>query len=329
MSAPSGSLFSHAALIVDSDDSLRTRLLPALHASLDRELPILMVVGPHIARVVREGLGRLSDRVEWGEPSAFYQRLGFAFEGFRRYLAAQYAQGRPVHVVAEPDIATDADDPGPVDRTAAYLPYESMCNQVYAAYGCPVTCIWDSRRHPTLVIENVRSLHTHEVTDTGRMPTSDHVTPAQYLAGRNDIPLTMPPPVTDLDLTLFGVGDLSALRMVIGSWAEEASFTVAAADDVVIAGTEVTTNALVHGSAPVRVRAWQHAETLVVQIDDSAGRPLPAYAGYLPPNTDAECGRGLWLARQLADVLTVHTGGGITSVRLYFPYGVTHRSLRE
>ena len=43
----SSGAFSHAALIVDSDESLRARLLPTLRANLDGELPILMVVGPH------------------------------------------------------------------------------------------------------------------------------------------------------------------------------------------------------------------------------------------------------------------------------------------
>jgi len=36
-------------------------------------------------------------------------------------------------------------------------------------------------------------------------------------------------------------------------------------------------------------------------------------------------GRGLWLARQLADVVTAYTGSGVTSVRLHFPTGLTHR----
>lgn len=36
--------------------------------------------------------------------------------------------------------------------------------------------------------------------------------------------------------------------------------------------------------------------------------------------------RGLWLARQLADVVQARTADGVTSVRLYFPYRLTHRN---
>ena len=61
-----------------------------------------------------------------------------------------------------------------------------------------------------------------------------------------------------------------------------------------------------------------------MQVDDRGGRPIPPDAGYHPP--DRACnGLGMWLARQLADVLTTHTSLNRTSVRLHFPYGVTHR----
>ena len=95
---------------------------------------------------------------------------------------------------------------------------------------------------------------------------------------------------------------------------------------MVIAVAEVATNGLVHGLPPVRVRAWGQGDTLVVQVDDAAGRPLPPLAGYVPPGTDPDAGRGLWLARQLADVVSVHTEGRTTSVRLHFPHEVTHRN---
>ena len=102
--------------------------------------------------------------MEWVD--AYDQRLGFAYEGFRRVLADRHAAGRTVHVIAEPDVATDPQ--APVDRAAAYFAYESICNEVYAAYGCPVTCVWDARRHPALTIGNVRAVHAHELTSESR-----------------------------------------------------------------------------------------------------------------------------------------------------------------
>jgi anti-sigma regulatory factor (Ser/Thr protein kinase) len=325
MTAEAQSSFVHAALIVDSDDAVIERLVPILRESIDAGLPVLMVVSEGLERLVRAELGPLGDRLEWSAPAAFYQRLGFAYEEFRRYLQQQHALGRRVHVVAEPDVPTTADPSSPVDRAAAYLSYEAVCNEAYATFGCPVTCVWDSRRHPTLTIESVRSLHNHEITASGRQPNEAHVPAMAYLARRNDIPLPRPSAAIGLDLTVSSLDELPSVRQVVRDWSGDESFTDDAIDDVLIAVTEIVTNGLIHGVPPVRLRAWSHTGTLVLQIDDLGGRALPATAGYFAPPPKQSSGRGLWLARQLADVVTIHSTVGLTSVRLHFPYDVTHR----
>src|SRR4029450_6203384 len=130
--------------------------------------------------------GDAGDRVQWGEPGAVPQPLGLAFEHHRHFLAEQHADGRRVHLFAEPDVSAAMDPASPVDRVVAYLSYEAICNQVYAPYDCPVTCLWDSRRHPTSIIDNVRSLHNHEITEAGSVVNAGYVPPVAYLAGRND-----------------------------------------------------------------------------------------------------------------------------------------------
>jgi anti-sigma regulatory factor (Ser/Thr protein kinase) len=318
--------FRHAALIVDTDETLRHRLLPRLRVNLDRNAPVLMVVGADTERLVRAELGASGDRLEWSDTSAFYQRLGFAFSGFRSYLAAQHAAGRRVHVVAEPDLSAGVSRDIPFDRASAYMSFEAMCTSAYAGFGCPITCIYDSRRQPEQIIENVRTVHDHEVTAEGDVVNDRHVPPAEFLAGRNDVPLSAPPRLTDLDLPVRRADDLGDLARAVASWAGSREFADPAVDDVVIAVVEIATNGLVHGVPPVRVRAWWQGDTLVTQVDDAGGRPLPALAGYVAPGANPAAGRGLWLARQLADVVSVHTGPCLTSVRLHFPHEVTHRN---
>jgi anti-sigma regulatory factor (Ser/Thr protein kinase) len=318
--------FRHAALIVDSDETLRHRLVPALRENLDRNTPVLMVVGADTRRLVCAELGASGDRLEWGDTAAYSQRLGFTFEGFRSYLAAQHAAGRRVHVVAEPDLSAGVGRDIPFDRAAAYMSFEAMCTSACAGFGCPITCIYDSRREPDRIIENVRTVHNHEVTAAGDVVNDRHVPPAEFLAARNGVPLAAPPRLTDLDVTVRRADDLGDLARAVASWAGSREFADLAVDDVVIAVVEVATNGLVHGMPPVRVRAWWQGGTLVAQVDDAGGRPLPALAGYVAPGTDPDTGRGLWLARQLADVVSVHTDGRTTSVRLHFPHEVTHRN---
>ncbi|WP_250032766.1 sensor histidine kinase [Paractinoplanes maris] len=319
---------AHTALIIDSDNELLNTLLPELRRSAGRYDEVLLVIGRDTRTMLAEHLGDLGGALHWRDPSAFYQRLGFAYEGFRRYLAEQHAAGHRVHVIAEPDLAGGVDAGMHADRAAAYLAYEAVCNDTYAPYDAAVTCIWNQRHHLTGVLDGVRATHRYLLTTAGRVPSPTYQGPERYLAGRQDLSLQPAPADVDHEVVLTEVADLSRLRAVLYPWADQHHFAGESADDLVTATVEVAANGLRHGAAPVHVRAWHGQDTLIVQCDDSAGRPIPATAGYRRPQPAgaAPGGRGLWLARQLADIVITDTAPGCTSVRLHFPYGVMHRS---
>jgi hypothetical protein len=48
-----------------------------------------MAVDTHTQQVVRRTQGERATHLHWGLAWAFYRRLGFAFETFRRYLEQQ------------------------------------------------------------------------------------------------------------------------------------------------------------------------------------------------------------------------------------------------
>ena len=300
--------FTHSALIVDSEDALTTRLLPALHRSMAEGRPVLMVVGPDTGELLRAELGSPAAELEWGDPDACCERLGVAFETFRRHLAEQYALGRRVHVVAEPVLTSD--------RASAYLPYEAVCNDAFAAYHCSVTCLWDSRRHPSQLIDDVRRVHGYELGDEGFTPNPGFVPASTYLAALGRTQPPPPPSATLLDLLVRDAHDLPRLRERTRVLARSLGFPE---DDITLAANEVATNGLVHGAPPVRVRCWRDGGVLVVQVEDAGGVELPPAAGYLPPDVDQFGGRGMWIARQLADIVTTYTSPGNTAVRMSFP----------
>jgi len=159
----------------ESDRSLRELLVPAVRQALTEADSVFVAVSDRTARLLRSELGADADAVDWGDTAAFYQRLGFAYEAFRRFLTGARDAGRRVHVFAEPSVGGPDDDPSPEDRTGAYLAYEAFCNEAYAGCGCPVTCLWDTRRHSARLIENVRALHNHELGPGGdRYPAGPH-----------------------------------------------------------------------------------------------------------------------------------------------------------
>jgi anti-sigma regulatory factor (Ser/Thr protein kinase) len=325
---PAQSGFRHSALILESGQSVRKVLVPAVGQALAEAGDVFVAVSADTASALRAELGAVADTLEWGD-TALYQRMGFAYEGFRRFLAAAHDAGRRVHVFAEPDLGPVTDSTAADDRVSAYLAYEAMCNETYAAYGCPVNCLWDARRYPAPVIETVRAVHDHELRAGGGQPSAGYVGPRDFLADRDCRPLA-PPAAVDWELTLKAVDDLPALRGQLRGWARARGFDPAATSDVILAVNEIVTNGLTHGAPPVAVRAWSHRDThhydtLIVQVDDHGGKPLPSLGGYQPPDEKQDRTRGLWLARQLADVVRAYTADGTTAVRLQFPYRLTHQ----
>jgi anti-sigma regulatory factor (Ser/Thr protein kinase) len=231
-------------------------------------------------------------------------------------------------VVAEPDLAGGVNAGLRADRAAAYLAYEAVCNDTYDPYGGSVTCIWNQRHHPAAIVDGARATHRCLLTPAGRIPSPAYIDPERYLTQQHDLPLPAVPSEVDHEVILAEVADLSRLRALLHTWADEHLFADEPADDLVVAAVEVAANGLRHGAAPVRVRAWHRHDTLIVQCDDTAGRPIPATAGYRRPQLAhaAPGGHGLWLARQLADVVITDSVPGRTSVRLHFPYEVMHHT---
>jgi anti-sigma regulatory factor (Ser/Thr protein kinase) len=326
--AVEGAGVRHTAMIIDADAELRTVLLPELRRSAGRYDEILLVVGDRTRTMLDSQVGGLAGVVRWGDRAAFYQRLGLAYEEFRRYLAEQHTAGRRVHVVAEPNVAEGVGAGSRVRRAAAYLAYESICNETYAPFDAAVTCLWNRHDHPGRVLDGVRATHAFTLTTAGAVPSSTYLPPQLYLTEHHDMPWPATPATTDYEIVLTGVAHLSGIRSALRSWATQHQFADDPADDLVAAVMEVVVNGLRHGGIPVRLRAWRDDDTLIVQSDDSAGRPIPATAGYHRPSPvgAAPDGRGLWLARQLADVVLTRSEPARTCVRLHFPYRVMHRN---
>jgi hypothetical protein len=64
------------------------------------------------------------------------------------------------------------------------------------------------------------------------------------------------------------------------------------------------------------------------RLTTTAGAPSRPTPGTDHPATPGH-GAGLWIARQLADVLLTSTNERQTAVRMYFPYDATHWNLDD
>jgi anti-sigma regulatory factor (Ser/Thr protein kinase) len=123
----------------------------------------------------------------------------------------------------------------------------------------------------------------------------------------------------------FDAGSLSALRASTQACAAQAGMPAERATDLVIALHELAANAVRHGAGSGRLRIWDHAGTLYCRVDDDGsadGPPGPIGAGSASQNLadrwPREPGHGLWLARQVADQLTLHADSRGTNAIITF-----------
>jgi anti-sigma regulatory factor (Ser/Thr protein kinase) len=301
----------HALLRYDSPESLCARALPYVREGLDRGEAVMAVVSAEVEQVLSSALGDAAAAVAWQAEDVSYGRLGVMFEGFRRFLAEQRAAGVPMRLLAQNDAL------GTEERMAAYLRFEAMTNEVYRPYGYRWACLYDTRAHSAQTMRQVSQVHPRLLERGGQeIPNDDYLEPNAYLA-RSGMP-PPPPAAVQLDLPVTGPDQLVVVRRLLRRWANLHEMGDHAGD-VVSAVSEAVTNGLQHGRPPVRVRTWTADRLVRVQVHDHGLTPIPATTGYHRPAPEHDRGHGLWIARQLADVVTTHTDRGGTTVTLDFP----------
>jgi anti-sigma regulatory factor (Ser/Thr protein kinase) len=117
----------------------------------------------------------------------------------------------------------------------------------------------------------------------------------------------------------FTARELRDVRQSVSSYAE-GSLGKARTEDLVLAVNELTTNSVRHGGGVGTLRMWTESDVLVCEIHD-AGNIADPDAGLTPPTPDQPSGRGLWVVRQLVDLMRIRTAhtGTIVRVQMRLP----------
>lgn len=306
----------HAAIMYESDDDLRARVPAFLQAGLDDGETVVAIVPQRTGQILSEALGDGAELIQWGLPGMSYQHLGRASEALRAYLADRRAAGAPTRMLAENDVYGGPRGPG---RMAGYLRAEAAATGLYAGYGCPWLCLYDQRQYAAEVLADAARVHPRMLDTRGRSArNADYIEPAVYLAAHPG-PLSAVPAQMELDLPLTGIGDLAAARHQAGDISRRLGLPAPESRIVEVAAGEVIANAFRHGTMPGRVRVWRDGGAVIIRVDSGGPGDVVATSGFGPPDLSRGCGAGLWVARQLSDVVHVETRPDGTSVELQFP----------
>jgi anti-sigma regulatory factor (Ser/Thr protein kinase) len=116
----------------------------------------------------------------------------------------------------------------------------------------------------------------------------------------------------------FGPGDLVTLRARVTAYAAEFAGGDCL-DDIVLVAHELATNVIRHAGGHGRLRLWWSGTQIVCRVSDTGpGLPQPVPSMAEPPSALLPGGRGLWIARRLAN-LHIDTGPAGTTVTAQLP----------
>jgi anti-sigma regulatory factor (Ser/Thr protein kinase) len=307
----------HRALLYDEPGAFVGGVGAFLRGGLREGDHVVAVVTPEKLGWLRDELGGDASAIELLEAGSFYDRHGLMFSGMSNLLERHAAPGRGrVRIVAEQALANRE----PAD-VRAYMRYEAASNVLYGQYDVSVLCPYDAAGLPDGIIDAALRTHPTIAEDGGDIRDSASFTdPGEFV--RQHV-LRRPPPSVSAAGRLERAGDVAAARRWVAAHASAAGLSAESAEDLVLAVSEVATNALIHGEAPRLLWSYLEDGHLVCQIRDGGPGPVDPLAGYLPPDQRLLGGRGLWIAHQVCDIVEVASDTSHTDVYVRMRLPVT------
>jgi anti-sigma regulatory factor (Ser/Thr protein kinase) len=110
--------------------------------------------------------------------------------------------------------------------------------------------------------------------------------------------------------------DLSQVRALVQQEARAAGLSEGRASDLVLAVSEVAANTLRHTQSWGTLAIWHDEDEVVCEIHD-AGTITDPQVGWHKPPPGASGGHGLWLVRQVCDLVELTSDANGTTVRMH------------
>jgi anti-sigma regulatory factor (Ser/Thr protein kinase) len=126
---------------------------------------------------------------------------------------------------------------------------------------------------------------------------------------------SIPLPPTEAGRLEFGLDDLHDLRARVAATAAAAGLSPTRVSDLVVASSELAANSVLHGGGRGLATIWGADGAVFVEVAD-AGTITDPTVGQVRPEPAAESGRGLYIANQLCDKVSIDSTATGTRIRL-------------
>ncbi|WP_433611473.1 anti-sigma factor RsbA family regulatory protein [Dactylosporangium sp. CA-139114] len=298
----------HQALVFDSAAVFLAAAVPFVTEGLHRGDTVLAVTSDENETLLREQIGADADRVTFLPAAGWFDSPGRTLDAHHRRIDALSGPTGILRVLGEP--IWDGLDPL---ETSEWGRYESVMNVALADSRAWLMCGYDTRTLPPAIVDDARRTHPALAIGEQSEVSAAFADPTSYYAERNT-PL-LPRPERDVEW-LPDFTDMASVRQFIADHAVRLGVPADRLDDFTLAVNEVATNAVRHGAGRGEVRLWATDRRVVCEIVDQ-GRAQDNFLGFLRSDPQAGQGHGLWIARQICDLLEMRTGGPGTTVRLH------------
>jgi anti-sigma regulatory factor (Ser/Thr protein kinase) len=291
--------FTHSALLYDSDAAYGTALSSYVRDGLAGGEAVAVVANPRQTALLRERLAGDAAEVRFLSAEDWYVRPVRTIAAWCQLLKAAAASGRPAMRLIGHTPHKDA--------APSWVRYESALNTSLAGLRGHLLCPYDR----TVTQAAVR---THpRVHDGGWQDSTAYEPPERLLIELPEpsYPVIGEPvvavPVHD---TVADLRTLVRARSTAQGWLAPEKL-----ENLLLALSEVATNAIRHGGEHRELRIWLTGDAVVCEVTDDGRVPPGPLAGYLPPRGGAIGGMGLWLVQQLCDAVAVGAVDGRTRAR--------------
>lgn len=297
----------HPALVYRNLDELLGATVPFLNEALEQRQPAFVAVGQAELDALRSAVG--AEGVGWADTNRWFPEPAKRLRAFHLYILEAIRGGATrIRLIGEPLWPT-----GPPEFSREWARYESALNAILEPYPVSLICTYAATRLNPAIIEDAHRTHPTIGDDLGWHRSETFEDPSAQLALWN--PPLGPVPRSAAGLT--DPTDLSSARSFVRERGAEAGLVGERADDLVLAVSEVLANASLYSGGRIVLRTWVSDPYFLCQIDEDGRGPTDSLAGYRPPGDDQQSGRGLWLARQVLDLLQIVPGPSGTAVRLH------------
>jgi len=299
--------FHHEAVFYAGDDEFVDRSVVFMRDGLERDEPVLVMVGERKLGLLRDALGSRAKDVRFVNMEVVGRNPARIIPAWSRFVANHGPSGGPMRGIGEPIWAGRK----PSELSECQL-HESLIDVALAeSDDCRRSCPNDTAALAPNVISEARRSHP-VISYGGAEDVSADYCGIDKAAARFAEPLPEPPAAAEeLNVTVFALRDA---RRLVRARAEDAGLAERA-EDFVLAVNEVLSNSLHHARENGRLRVWREPDGLVCEVSDG-GHIAQPLIGREEPAADQVGGHGIWLVNLVCDLVQVRSSNDGSAIRM-------------